>query len=89
MPIYMDEVPITEKSGCHNKQGQYQRIGVLWKNEDINNKASRYICDNAAVKGKPNLTAGKFCEWVNDELLPNETLEPGFPRKVSVQTGRR
>ena len=72
-----------------SKQGQYQRTGVLWKNEDLNKKASRYIRDNAAVKGKPNLTAGKFCEWVNDDLLPNETLEPGFPRKVSVQTARK
>ena len=73
----------------HSKQGQYQRTGVLWKNEDLNKKASRYIRENAAVKGKPNLTGGKFCLWVNDELLPNETLEPGFPRKVSVQTARK
>ena len=30
-----------------------------------------------------------FCQWVNDNLLPNETLEPGFPRKISVETARK
>ena len=63
-----------------SKQGHYQRTGVLWRNENLNKKATRYIRDNASVKGKPNLTAGKFCQWVNNDLLPNETLEPGFPR---------
>lgn len=29
-----------------------------------------------------------FCQWVNDDLLPNETLEPGFPRKIAVETAR-
>ena len=27
--------------------------------------------------------------WVNEELLPNSNLEPGFPRKVSVETSRQ
>lgn len=70
------------------KQGRYQRTGVLWKNEDLNKKATQYIRENAFVKGRANLTAGSFCSWVNEELLPNETLEPGFPRKVSVDTAR-
>ena len=63
------------------KQGAYQRRGVLWTNEQLNKKASRYIREHAAKKGSSNLTAGSFCQWVN-ELLPNETLEPGFPRKL-------
>ena len=71
-----------------SKQGHYQRSGVLWQNEDLNKKASKYIRENAAVKGRPNLTACSFCEWVNEELLVNETLEPGFPRKISVETAR-
>ena len=44
------------------------------------------IRSNANVKGQPNLTAGAFCFWVNDELLPNACLEPGFPRTISVKT---
>ena len=71
------------------KQGQYQRTGVLWKNEILSKKACRYIRDNAVAKGKPNLTVGSFCQWVNEDLLPNETLEPGFPRKISVETARK
>ena len=28
------------------------------------------------MKGKPNLTVGQFCQSVNDDLVPNKTLEP-------------
>ena len=71
------------------KQGKYQRSGVMWSSEELNKKAARYIRENANVKGQPNLTAGKFCQWVNDDLLPNQTLEPGFPRKISLETARK
>ena len=27
-----------------------------------------------------------FCEWVNEALLPNTSLEPGFPQKISIET---
>ena len=27
-----------------------------------------------------------FCKWVNEGLLPNSTLEPGFPRKIGLET---
>ena len=72
-----------------NKQGRYQRQGILWSSEELNTKASEYIRANANVKGQPNLTAGAFCFWVNEELLPNACLEPGFPRKTSVETARQ
>ena len=72
-----------------SKQGKYIRTGVLWTSEELNKKASDYIRDNANVKGKPKLTVGRFCQWVNDDLLPNETLEPGFPQKISVETARK
>ena len=71
------------------KQGQYQRTGVLWCSEDLNKKAKKYVRNNCNVKGKPNLTVGSFCEWINNDLLPNSTLEPGFPRKVSPETARK
>lgn len=32
------------------------------------------------------MTTTDFCKWVNKTLLPNFTLEPGFPWKVSVET---
>ena len=35
------------------------------------------------------MTAGSFSRWVNEDLLPNETLPPGYPRQVSVETARK
>lgn len=70
-----------------SRQGRYQRSGVLWKNEELNKKAVEYVRENAAVKGRPNLTTVDFCKWVNDCFLPNCTLEPGFPRKIGPVFG--
>ena len=61
----------------------------MWSNESFNKKAAGYIDTNASVKGKPNLTAHSFRQWVNDVSLPNETFEPGFPRKIGVETARK
>ena len=72
-----------------SKQGRYLWNGVLWSNEDLNQKASEYVRSNASVKGRPNMTTIDFCKWVNKSLLPNWTLEPGFPRKISVETARK
>ena len=74
---------------AESRQGGYQRSGILWTNEELNRKAAKFIRENAAVKGRPNLTAGMFCQWVNEDLLPNETLEPGFPRSIALETGRK
>ena len=71
-----------------SQQGHYQRSGVLWQNEELNKKAVEYVQENAAVKGRPNLTTVDFCKWVNECFLPNCTLEPGFPRKISLETAR-
>ena len=40
------------------------------------------------MKGRPNLTTVTFCKWVNECFLPNSTLEPGFPHKISLETAR-
>ena len=72
-----------------SKQGRYQRTGILWSCEDLNRKATKYVRENANVKGRPNLTTHSFCVWVNEELLTNEILESGFPRHISVETARK
>ena len=72
-----------------SQQGSYARSGVLWKSEELNKEATEFVRSNAAVKGKPNLTAVSFCRWVNQCLLPNSTLEPGYPRKVCLETSRK
>ena len=71
-----------------SQQGKYQRQGVLLQNEQLNEIASLFVRDNAVVKGKPNLNAISFCRWVNESLLPNSSLDPGYPREISVQTAR-
>ena len=35
------------------------------------------------------MTAGAFCLWVSDDLLPNVTLEPGYPQRISMETARQ
>ena len=70
-------------------QGKYQRSGIVWSREDLNKKSQKYIRGNADVRERPNLTIHQFCNWVNEDLLRNETLEPGFPRKISPETGRK
>ena len=54
-----------------SQQGRYQRSGVLWQNEELNKKAVEYVRQNAAVKGRPNLSTVDFCKWVNECFLPN------------------
>ena len=67
-----------------SEQGHYQREGVLWCDEKL---AHNYVRRNAVVKGKPNMTSLSFTRWVNNELLPNNILEPGFPRHIGVEMG--
>ena len=47
-----------------------------------------YVRENAFVKGSANLTSMLFCQWVNEHLLTNETLEPGCPQSISLETAR-
>ncbi len=71
-----------------SEQGYYQRRGVLWSDEELCEAARRYVRESAVAKGRPNMTAVSFTRWVNDCLLPNSILEPGFPRHIGVETGR-
>ena len=59
-------------------QGKYQRTGILSQNEELNKKASKFVHENAFLKGKPNMTLSSFTKWVNQCLLPNYSLEPGY-----------
>ena len=72
-----------------SQQGYYIRNNTLMSNEELCEKARVYVRENAAPRGRPNLTLRAFCLWVNNELLPNSVLEPGFPRRVSVETARK
>ena len=68
-----------------SQQGHYVRNNTLISNEELCQRAREYVRENAAPRGRPNLTAGAFCQWVNNELLPNTVLDPGYPRSVSAR----
>ena len=70
-------------------QDRYLRSGLVWSSEELNEKATRYIRENTNVRGRPNLTVGKFCQWVNEDLLLDTALEPGFPRQIALETSRK
>ena len=61
----------------------------LVKRRPQQKKSRKYIRENADVRRRPNLMIRQFCNWINEDLLSNETLEPGFPRKISPETGRK
>ena len=72
-----------------SQQGCYQRSGVLWQNEELNESVCKFVRENGCVRGKKNLTCATFCKWVNDSLLVNNVLEPGYPRRNFLATARR
>ena len=70
-------------------RGKYHRTDAITNNEELMEKATQYVRENAFKKGAPNLMSRSFCSWVNDELLPNATLEAGAPRRISVEVARK
>ena len=40
-----------------SQQGCYQRTGVLWRVEELNEAARDYVRQNAVPKGRPNMTS--------------------------------
>ena len=70
-------------------QGKYSRYVVV-DDEEYKDIALKWIRENSNVKGKPNLTAAGFCEWLNNELLPLVgNHHPEAPNKVSTTTATR
>ena len=70
-------------------QGKCSRYFAV-DDEEYKDIALKWIRENSNVKGKPNLTAAGFCEWLNTELLPLvENHHPEAPKKVSTTTATR
>ena len=70
------------------KQGKYERHCV-YHDETLNLKAAEWVRENAFMKGKPNMTAQTFCDWINNSLLVSSHLPPFFPREISLRTAVR
>ena len=68
-----------------SKQGQHARPYLL-DDENLRHEAATWVRSNSSCKGQPNMTAAKFCDWVNAELLPNATIPPGCPLQIKNHT---
>lgn len=63
-------------------RGRYERLSVL-NDENCRKSATEWVRFNASKKGEPVMTAPDFLMWVNSTLLQ------GYPRQISVATGKR
>ena len=68
-----------------SKRGKHIRPFVL-DDEECRSKAAQWVRSNASVKGKPNMTALKFCNWVNTDLLPHTDLPPILSQSIKEGT---
>ena len=72
-----------------NNRGKHARHQGLF-DEDYHDIALDWVRNHSSVKGKPNVTASDFCEWINKELLPiMREHQPNTPHSISVRTARR
>lgn len=68
-----------------SKQKMHARPYIL-DDEQLWHKAATWVRSNSSCKGQPNMTAIKFCEWVNTELLLNTSMPPGCPHQIKHRT---
>ena len=72
-----------------DSRGKYVRYQVIF-DEDYRDRALDWVHSNSSVKGKPNMVASDFCEWINSNLLPSvREHHPNIPDSVSVRTVQR
>ena len=70
------------------KQGKNVYPYIL-DDEELKHKAATWVRSNLSIKGQPNMTASKFCDWVNTELLPSASMPPGCPLQIAQRTATR
>lgn len=61
---WVDDFASNEGEFSDSQKGHYTRNNTLMSNEEICEKARVYVRENAAPRGRPNLTAAAFCQWV-------------------------
>ena len=66
-------------------RGTYARMDCISNDENLTRAAKEYVRENAFKKGAANMTARVFSSWVNNELLPNSTLESGSDKEKLVK----
>ena len=75
---WIDDCVENDRVFSDTQQDHYVRNNTLMSDKELCEKARVYVKANAAPQGRPNLTSSAFCQWVNNDLLPNSVLEPGY-----------
>ena len=69
-----------------SRQGKHVRPFIL-DDETCRRRTAQWVCSNATIKGKPNMTAANFCAWVNSSLLSKMELPPRLcPSQIQERT---
>ena len=76
--------------GCFKEddRGVYERLCVL-SDENCRKITLEWVRCNAYKKGEPIMTASDFLLWINNTLLPQAQLPPGYPQQISLATAKR
>ena len=70
------------------RRGRHYRLSIT-SHEDFRHKAAEWARKNTSVRGKPNMTAADFSQYINKELLPSIDLPASFRPSISVRTSLR
>ena len=57
--------------------------------EECRSQAFGWLRQHSYAKGDPVMTRTRFAHWVNNSLLPNVHLPPGFPHSISPRTASK
>lgn len=52
-------------------------------------KSTFWLRELTYSKGQPVMTSARCAHWVNDNLLPNSHLPPGFPSNITPRTASK
>ena len=58
-------------------------------NDNLKLGTAMWVRETTSGKGKPNMTATLFHQWVNNDLFPWYHLPPNFLRTITVHTATR
>ena len=74
---WVDDFVANNGEFSDSQQGHYTiRNNTLMSNEEICEQARVYVRENAAPRGRPNLTARAFCHWVYFQTPPLTQVTP-------------
>ena len=76
--------------GEFDKDSRRKYVGYqIMFDEEYHDRALEWVHSHYSVKGRPNMVASNFSEWINSNLLPIvREHHPNIPGSISVRTAR-